>query len=77
MSACFEVYGSDPVMSDLFSNMLNDRLFHLRIFAKHAVVGGPAEPRSQGPLLLGPRGERERDPGSGLGLYTCLLNFIR
>ena len=63
MSACFEAYGSDPVMSDLFSNMLNDRLFQLRIFSKHTVVGGPAEPRSQGPLLLGPRGERERDPG--------------
>ena len=33
------------------------------------------QPRSQGPLLLGPRGERERDPWSGL--VTCLLNFSR
>ena len=52
-------------MSDLFSNMLNDELFQLRILSKHAVVGGPAEPRSQGPVLLGPRGERERDPDWG------------
>ena len=65
MSACFEAYGSVPVMSDLFSNMLNDELFQLRILSKHAVVGGPAEPRSQGPVLLGPRGERERDPDWG------------
>ena len=65
MSACFQAYGSDPVKSDLFSNMLNDGLFQLRILSKHAVVGGPAELRSQGPLLLGPRGEREKDPGWG------------
>ena len=25
MSACFQAYRSDPVVSDLFSNMLNDR----------------------------------------------------
>ena len=31
------------------------------------------QPHSQGPLLLGPSGERERLPG----LVTCLLNFSR
>ena len=75
MSACFQAYGSDPVVSDLFSNMSNDRLFQLRILSKHAVAGGPAELRSQGPLLLGLRGERERGPGWGWS--QCLLNFSR
>ena len=27
MSACFQAYGSDPVVSDVFGNMLNDGAF--------------------------------------------------
>ena len=75
MSACFRAYGSDTVVSDLFSNMLNDGLFQLRILSK--TRGGRWSSRTSFPGSSSTRPPWRERKRHWLGLVTCLLNFSR